>query len=284
MTLNVQPIESWEPLKSGIFRGLSNEKYHDPKTGLSRSIGQEIVFKSPSHGKEAMDNPEEPTKFMTFGTLVHCAVLEPENLLSSYYVRPDCAWNDPEDKWHGNKKWCKAWLQAKMDRPSISAKEEQQVKGCTAALKSNKTMAGMLSVGSAELSCFAFFEGVWVKCRPDLIAYDAQGGLWVLDIKKCQDATYGSFLRESRRLRRDFQQAWYEFVLSLLGLTVSKFVFAAVEENAPHGMALYEIDPKNVTAARPKVIEAIDKYRQCAESGEWPGLPGDIKTLEWRVD
>ena len=291
--ISALPYTAWQPGLLGAFSGIPNEVYHDSgkgksvserisKYGLSRSIAEKLILKSPAHCKEAMDNPKDPTKFMEFGTLVHCGTLEPEKLDGSYMVRPDTNPVDPEDKWHGNKKWCKNWLAIFKGTTILSVEEEKMLQGCVLALKSNLTLNGMLRTGQAELSVFAKKDDVLLKCRPDLIAEDAQRRTWVLDIKKCQDASFFAFQNESRRVHRDFQEAWYRYVLGLAGVHVDQFVFAAVEEEPPHGVGLYRIGPTNVEAMVPKVHEAIDRWFTAVESGEWPGYHHEVQEIGWK--
>jgi hypothetical protein len=295
--INPLPGFEWRPGLTGIFSNLDSDVYHrhTPFSGLSRSIAEKIVFESPAHAKEEIDNPKEATKFMNMGSLVHCGTLEPRNLAESYYVRPDTrpaekdcrAVRDrrarPGDpiEWDGKAGYCKTWIEQHSNRPIISAEDERNMLDCINALKSNPTMAGMLKVGQSELSVFAEYDGVLVKCRPDLIAVDGNGSTWVLDIKKCQNASEPVFRAESRRAHRDFQEAWYRWVLGLAGIRVDNFVFAGVEEGPPHGVGIYRIANKNVEATMPKIIQAVDLWRQCQETGEWPGYTPAVVEIGW---
>ena len=290
------PYSEWEPGKVGVFSGVPNDVYHRRMAGLGSTIASKLVFRSEAHAKEALDNPKEPTSFMEMGTLVHCGTLEPERLASSYYVRPetrpaekDCTavkqgLAKPGDPipWDSKAGFCKAWNAEHFDRTILTVKDEKTLKGCVGALKANPTLAGMLQPGQSEISVFAKAGDVLLKCRPDLIATDVREQLWVLDIKKCQDGSFFVFQGESRRVHRDFQEAWYRFVLELAGIQVDHFVFAAVEEAPPHGVAIYRINSTNVESMKPKVQEAIDKWFSACESGEWPGYHGEVQEIGWK--
>jgi len=89
------------------------------------------------------------------------------------------------------------------------------------------------------------------------------------------------FQRHARAMRYDFQEAWYRRVLQAAGLEVTRFRFVAVEENPPHGCASYTIDPETVRQQDANVQLAMDLYRQCVESGEWPGY-SDGKMIGWK--
>lgn len=278
--IKIVPTKKWKRFATGIFRDIPAEVYHDPSGGLSRTIAAKIAFESPAHALHEMHHPEPPTIFMEMGSLVHLSCLEPEKLKGSYFVRP--AENEDGDSWDGRKIWCKEWVKAHASLPRLSPEQEQQVLGCTAALRANPTMAGMLAVGHPELSVYADYQGTILRCRPDLIAEDIDGKIWVLDIKKCQDASLGAFSRQSRSLHRDFQEAWYRMVLKLAGVTVDRFVFAAVEEKPPHGVGLYRIAEKNIMDIQPSIHYAIDLWRQCVETGNWPGYTASIQEVAWR--
>jgi hypothetical protein len=293
--MNILPAFDWSPGITGIFEGIPNRDYHLPHSGLSRSIAEKIVFRSPAHAKQDLDEPKEATSAMTMGTLVHCGVLEPERLAASYYVRPDHRFAEkdctavknglakPGDPipWDGKAGSCKRWLAEHSDREVLSTEDEHNLLGCIKALKANPTVGGMLSVGKAELSVFVDYKGTILKCRPDLLACDKMGNIWDLDIKKCQDSSYWTFRRESMKAHRDFQEAWYRFVLSLVGIEVNQFLFVGVEELPPHGVGDYRIAAKTVTAAIPLVHQAIDEWKRCVETGDWKGYPPEIREMEW---
>lgn len=291
-----QPYSEWKPGKVGVFSGVANDIYHERTSGLGSSIASKLVFRSAAHAKEALDNPKEPTSFMAMGTLVHCGTLEPARLTSSYYVRPETRPAEttstavkqglakPGDPilWSNNAGYCKKWNEDHFDRTILTVEDEKTLKGCVGSLKANPTLSGMLQTGMSELSIFAKAGDVLLKCRPDLIATDERGQIWILDIKKCQDGSFFVFQGESRRVHRDFQEAWYRFVLELAGIHVDHFVFAAVEEAPPHGVAIYRISSTNVEFMKPKVQEAIDKWFSACESGEWPGYHGEVQEIGWK--
>jgi hypothetical protein len=144
-------------------------------------------------------------------------------------------------------------------------------------------LSAMLATGQSELSCFARYEGTLVRCRPDLMAYDAEGRLWVVDLKKLQDASRDEFRRHAREYKYAFQEAWYRFVLGLLGMDVYAFRFAAVEEEPPHGVAVYPLARENVIEQEPNVHRAIGLAVQCAEQGRWPGYDVEQAPIGWRT-
>jgi hypothetical protein len=277
----------YQPETEGIFTMLA-EDYHDESKGLSRSMAQRIVSKSAEHMRYEQDNPTDPTKFMDFGTLTHCSSLEPETLKEQYYVRPSCyPTKEGYKPWHGGADWCEKWKAAHSDRIIISAEEETMVSGCSQKVRSHPLIGGMLKVGQVEQSYFARDPqtGLMLRCRTDLTARDDQNLLWVADIKKVQEASRWAFTKTCRKMRYAFQECFYRYVLSLLGLEVHAFVFVAVEEKPPHGLGVFRIHSERedkVAAEETNVRLAIDTYVQCKEQGSWPGYPDAIQTIDWR--
>lgn len=272
----------------GLFSGLTSDQYHQEQNGLSCTMAKELVFRSPAHMRHAMDHPDPPTKFMSLGNVVHCAFLEPEKLAQEYYVKPstypgtDRKKNPVEKKWTRQASYCADWEDAHSDREILSQEEEANALGCLAALKAHPMLSSMLSAGNAEVSCFAEGAGLKLRCRTDLMAQDKDGRTWVVDLKKCQDASASAFASHARTMHYDFQQAWYIHVLSLLDIAPHGFLFAAVEEKPPHGVGLFRVSNENVNAQAANVHRAIDLYRQGVESGEWPGYTPEIRRIGWR--
>lgn len=270
---------------SGIFL-MPAKEYHDEKKGLSRGMALEILQRSLEHMRYSTDHPDEPTKFMEFGTLVHCATLEPETLAEQYHVTPETylAEDGKKKNWHNGANFCKDWNKAHADRICITKEAETMVKACCARIRGNPFLASMLRVGHVERSCFAKCPqtGIWLRSRPDLLAWDRGGRLWVLDIKKTQDATARGFRKAIRNMRYDFQEAWYRRVLELLGYKVEGFLFCAVEEQPPHGLGIFKIAFDKVANQMPRVQQAIDFYAQAKEQNTWTGYTDEIQEIDWR--
>lgn len=296
-SLPIQPFSTWAAVNGpGIFANVPSELYHRPECGLSRSMAEDLVFRSPAHMVENVRNPKPPTPFMAFGSLVHCATLEPDKLADLYCVQPDSRPAEKDCKavreglakpgdpipWDNKTNYCKSWNAEHADRFIITAEDEKKMHGCVRALRGHPLVNDMLTVGQPELSVFTRINGLQVRCRPDLMAYDREGLLWVLDIKKLQDASHWALLRRARSMHFDFQEAWYRVVLEAEGLEVHRFVFVAVEEEPPHGVVARYISRELVQDCYPAVHLAMDLYQQCQEQQSWPGYDDRIESLHWK--
>lgn len=78
---------TFKPGTPGVYYGLPEATYRSAH-GVNISSLKKMA-KTPRHYLAAIEEPQEPTSDMEFGTLVHLAVLEPQRLTGSYVVRPD---------------------------------------------------------------------------------------------------------------------------------------------------------------------------------------------------
>ena len=285
MTINdYETLVGCPAILEGLWKNVPPDKYHREGAGLSRSMAQTLVFQSPLHMRWEQDNPKDETKAMRLGSLVHLACLDPAKLKGSYYVRPETYPNNGDEKpWHHSALWCRQWLTDHSDRPVVTVDDEMLMLGCVLSLHTHPLVRSLISCGHAEVSAFSRHDNIRLRARPDLIATDDEGRIWVLDIKKCQDASTDGFTRHARTYRLPFQQSWYRYVLSLIGIEVFQFLFVAVEEKPPHGVAVFKLDPMIVDSQNEAVHMAIDIYTQCIESGKWPGYDETTRMISWRT-
>lgn len=110
----------------------------------------------------------------------------------------------------------------------------------------------------------------------------------ILDVKTTGDASPREFARSAARLRMHWQDAWYRDGIAAApgGFKPDAFIFLAIERDAPHLIAAYELTADAVAAGRAQVREALDGYLHCERRGEWPGYPPAITPLhlpEWAI-
>jgi exodeoxyribonuclease VIII len=209
---------------------ISNADYHaDP--AISASQLKEIS-KSPFHyWKRYVDpdrSPSEPTAAMRLGSLVHCAVLEPKELLQRYAVGPDR--RTKEGKATAEK------MLADGIEP-VSASDFEQALSMAAAVHSHSTAGLLLGMsGQAEQSFWwdDIATRLRCKCRPDWF-----DGELIVDLKTCQDASPAGFGKSVANFGYQIQAAHY-----LAGTLAKRFIFVAVEKTYPFAVGVYELDPE----------------------------------------
>lgn len=128
------------------------------------------------------------------------------------------------------------------------------------------------SPGRSEIMAVSQEDDVWLRVLVDRLPDDPRlppGDL------KCTElsAAPGGW---ERRLQTEyaFQDAFYRRVLrNAEGFTRPPMRFGVVELNPPHGAVIMAAAPTLAAIAEAEVERAIQKWRRCMQTGEWPCYP-----------
>lgn len=130
-------------------------------------------------------------------------------------------------------------------------------------------------VTGREVSVFGEVDGVSVRARFDIL-----GGDIGADLKTTDDATERGFTKSVAKWGYAFQEAWYRDVhVASEGADLSAFYFIAVEKTAPYEVGVFQLEPYWIELARKRVENARNIFRDCTETGVWPGYDPAPKTL-----
>lgn len=242
----------------------SNTDYHaDPAISASHL---HAVAASPYHyWKRFLDPqraPVEPTAAMRLGTLVHCAVLEPDDLLQRYGV---CG---PRNTNAGKEQ------AAAMAADGIEAVTEADMAlalSMCAAVREHPAAAALLAAGKAEQSFWwdDIPTGLRCKCRPDWYT-----GTTIVDLKTTTDASPAGFAKSVANFRYHVQANHY-----LAGTSAERFVFIAVEKTYPYAVGVYELDLAAMEHGEALRRANLAVIADCRTIGEWPGYGTGIQAL-----
>lgn len=244
---------------------ISNADYHaDPAVSASHL---HAVAKSPYHyWSRYLDpkrTPVEPTAAMRLGSLVHCAVLEPEELQARYGV---CGPRNTKSGKEQAERMAAAGIEA------VTASDMMTANCMADSVHRHPAVAALLAQGKAEQSFWwdDAATGLRCKCRPDW--YD---GSTVVDLKTTTDASPAAFARSVATFRYHVQASHY-----LAGLHgAERFVFIAVEKTAPYAVAVYELDAAAMAAGDELRQRDMRIIADCQATTEWPGYGDDLQTL-----
>ena len=261
---NEIPEDIKEP--SALVYGLDNEKYH-AMPGLSKS-GIDHLQRSPAHYQAWKQTPQVETLAMKLGSLIHCAVLEPECFHERYYVG-----SNHDKRTTVGKANAAAEAKDAGERILISMDEDDMANNIMLAVVNHPIASQLLDGGHAEVSVFAELDGVECRCRPDYLIDSL-----IIDVKSTDDAGPG-FINSVSKYNYHIQSSFYLDVCKAAGLDVDHFLFLAVEKKAPWCVALYELDEDSIVLGRWEYKQCLEVYKQCLETGVWPGYSEDIKTL-----
>lgn len=254
--------------------------------GLSFSQLKRLM-KSPAHFHAltiAKDRPPspEPSPQMFAGTLLHCALLEPEAFPLRYAV-------GPKVKSRAVKEWTQFEASLAPGIEAVTPLQKEIADAQRAAALRDPKIAALFDDGDAEVSIFWTDErtGVRMKARLDWLAERGRAGEFVIaaDVKTAVDASPDGFARAVWNFRYDMQAAHYmRAARAATGKEVAAFVFVAVESEFPYVCAPYMLSRDFLDLGAKALDRAVDTYVECTLADEWPGysLTGtdDIQTLE----
>lgn len=260
-------------MNARIVENLSNAEYH-AAPGYSSS---QLKFSSLAQLKHDMETPRDPTPAMREGTIVHTAVLEPENFDAEYIAAPKVDKRTAA----GKAEWA-AFLERAGKREFITPDEKEMVFGVHKAVHAHACSGVLEEKLHAEVSIFwdvTLPDGrvIPCKCRPDWI--HPQG--FVVDVKTTQDASPRGFQKSIEKFGYHISAAFYMDGCEAAGLDVSRWIWIAAEKTPPYLCAYYEASEDYLRIGREKYIAALTQIADAEESGIWPGYADeDVIVLE----
>jgi hypothetical protein len=237
-------------MSDGI-RTLSAEQYF-AADGVSRSMLEDILppESTPLHfwarhiGKTAVD---EETAAKRLGALTHRFLLEEDTTKGAFHIKPD-------GMKFSNKEGI-AWKAAHADLPIITADEMAAINGMRAAVWAHPTARRFVKGAQLEQCLFATDEkGTLRKGRLDMLN------------------ERGDYLAEAVNNFGYYRQAaFYLDLCKLLGIEKKAFVLICVEKTPPYDVVCWQIADEIAALGRREYQTALQIYRNCMESGRWPG-------------
>ena len=219
-----------------------------------------LMKKSPAHYKYAVENPEEPTPALLFGTAAHMAILEPERFKAEYTVMPKI---DRRTK-AGKEEYERLMNSGKS---FVSEDEMNDITEMKKAIMANELAARLLE-GEHEVSIqWKDPEtGEECKCRPDVI-----GETLIVDYKTTASCENGEFERSAKKYGYQLQAAMYREGLLQTRFKNYGFAFIAQEKKAPYAVRVYMCDEGWIDDGAVVYRELINLYHKCKTENNWPG-------------
>lgn len=249
----------------GFHDNVPEADYHADRNSLSVS-GAKTLLKAPALYKHQLDNPVRRDVF-DFGSAAHALVLgvgDPIAVIDAPTWQTKAA------------KEAREAARANGETPLLVA-DYERVQEMADALASHTFAMSLLSGGKPEVSAYAVDEptGVMRRCRFDYL----RPGIGV-DYKSTADASPDGFARSVVNFGYDMQAAWYTDLADDLGHTLDAFAFVAQEKTAPYIVEVYELPLDLIVRGRTRNYRALERFRDCTETGIWPGYTGrDFTTL-----
>jgi hypothetical protein len=265
-------------VKPGFYAAddLSNEAYHSGP-GVSNSGLKLIGDKTPFHfwGRYLAPGRRQftSTAAMFVGTAFHAASLEPDKFEAEYVVG-----NFKDRRAKGYKEWSEA-----QTKHILMAHEMSNVLGMRRSLFAHPVAGGLLR-GGGDFEFSAYAEdpetGVLIRARADFMSDSG----WIVDLKKCQDASDAGCRKAIENYGYWQQDPFYLDVFSLAGGEEPRgFVFIFVEEEFPHAVNVVYLSEDDRRRGRRTYRKNLNLYAHCLERNEWPGYSTQASELELSV-
>jgi hypothetical protein len=150
-------------------------------------------------------------------------------------------------------------------------KDWRVVRDMADSLSGHTLAMQMLSEGRPEVSAFAVDEETGVLRRS---RFDWLGTSLAVDYKTCVDErpkVLGGRYGTVRKYGYDTQAAFYSDVAADLGHPLDEFAFIFQRKTEPYPVAVVTLTPASLDRARDEIREGLRMFRDCTESGIWPG-------------
>ena len=226
---------------------------------------------------ESCFNPasvREEARHFDDGIALHCAVLEP-HLLARQIVEIDA------DNYR-TKAAQEARDRAYLDgRTPMLASDWAKVQEMRLAIERSDAAELFFGDGQSEVSYTWEWDGVPCKARADRIA-----GGHLIDLKTAVSASPRAFQRAMIRDGHHLRAAWYIDGWQEQGRDDGgglppprDYLFVVVAKLAPHLVSIFPLSERAIEKGRLLYRKGLATFRQCQETGVWPGY-GEAAPIE----
>lgn len=250
--------------RAGIVPDLDEAEYHGgPELSAT---GAKTLLASPAKYRYQMDHPRPAKREFDIGHVVHSMILG---------VGQQCAPIDADGRTKAGKEARDAAL-AEGLIPLARADYDAAV-GMADAVLTHPKVGPVFEQGLPEQSLFWTDGSTGVACRGRIDWLVP--GVAVVDLKTTRDASPDSFRKALVTYGYALQSAWYSEGYDIITGGPLPFIFVAVEKEPPYLVAAYQPTHDVLMYGADRANLARQMFRDCIESGQWPGYPDEIEPL-----
>lgn len=260
----------------GVYSDVPNSVYHRGwdcagRSGLKLMAIDELT---PAHVRRAFLEPSEPSDAMLLGSAVDSLIFDKETLGVLPAPKVNKRTKDGRAEYA-------AFIAKNADKVILPHEDYEKAVKMVEALRAHPAASVLLEdPGFTQLSL------VWTdpetkcrcKARPDKIC--PESGI-AIDLKTAKSASKKSFAYSMHYYGYALQAWWYSWGLGSLGvMTVEHWINIVVENEPPHGVAVYRIGQASIGHTASQAMPHFRRLAECYKTGEWPAYPLDIKDIE----
>lgn len=258
-----------EITEPGLHPDLSAEEYHAQRTSLS-STGARRILQAPALFRYEQDHPQPRKDTFDFGTAAHRLVLGDG---------PELVVVEASD-WRTKAAREERELAALAGGVALLAADYERVTDMADAIRRHPIASALFAPGSGRPEQSLFWRdeptGIMRRARVDWLPNRRDGRLIVPDYKTTVSAHPEAIARSVETYGYHQQAAWYLDGIRALDLDEKPaFLLVFQEKTAPYLITVVELDMVALRIGAAKNRRALDTYRSCVESGQWPGYVPD---------
>lgn len=254
------------PTQPGVYPNVPFADYLciDAWNHSTLSVGVKYTMR---HVRHARDNRGgHASDSMRIGSALHAWMLERERYAELVAVSP--VFNR---RTKDGRAWAEAFESEHAGKVVLDADEEATVKAMGAAIGMHPR-ARKLALTPGDRECVVIWDdersGLRCKARIDKLIRSAGIGV---DIKTTRDASPDAFEKSVLDYCYHTQLAFYaDGWKAATGEELSFFILA-VENDEPHGVAVYQIDDETMDIGRFEMRRVLAEVAACVKSGRWTG-------------
>lgn len=248
----------------------SNKEYHS-NPAVSKSMLANMAV-NPQYYKWCLDNPQEPTNDLIFGSAFHKLVLEPETFYDEFAVMPICDRRTKEGKI-----FFENFMISSNGKTIIDQEQYDTICAMRDSVMSNKYAVALLK-GTHEQSFYWVdeFTNIECKCRPDCFR-KIKNRIAITDLKSCRSAKTEDIEKDVVKFAYDLQDYMYSKGLSedfKMPIENIDFIFIFVEKKAPYQVNIVQANDLVRQRGENLYREHLGTLKYCRESGNYYGYMG----------
>lgn len=244
-------------MNADYIDGMPSADYHRHPALGSTSL-KTLASRTPAHYKYESENAVHKDAY-DLGTAIHSITLEGDET-GIVEVEAD-SWRTKDAIYARNN----ARIEGKT--PMLS-KDLATARKISRAVMSNPQAAHLLTGHIAERSVFWNEDGLELKCRPDALNHGK-----IIDLKSTINADPRNFGKTAVDYGYFQSAAHYHDGMEQLTGDKLPFHFILAEKSAPYLVSVVELDDEAIEYGRLMNTRAKNIYRECIETGTWPGYP-----------
>lgn len=232
------------------------------------------MAKSPKHYRHARDNPGPDTAGRLKGRGAHTAVLEPDRLLIDYAL-----FKPADGKTKAVRKG-ERWEKFKAVHAEDSILKLDEYEHCLRVAKAvheDEVAGPIIAACKHEQTIEWVDEETLLPCKARL---DMVGENMIGDLKGVTSTDPRKLAFEVARMAYHCQLAFYREGMRVLTGRNPNAQLICVEHNAPHDVAVVDIDDDGLYAGWELVRKMLHRVAECRATNRWPGRSTEVYTLD----